>query len=422
MILHLDLDAFYVSAHRVKDKSLVGIPVAVGGRSDPFIFDKGFNKTKVSSDNSGAFVPPLFERDKKITFENFFQEGDRLRGIVITCSYEARKMGIKTGMSIREALSICPKLKVLPPNHTLYHHYSKALKEWLCLQIPVIEQYSIDEFFADVGGWIKECDVDEFATNIKENILKEFGLPISIGIAKSKWIAKFATSYAKPYGVKMILPEDLEDYLDVPVEVFPGIGRSFTKKLHEHKKFTLMDIKNSKALLYSFKKNGKDIYDRVCGLDTESVVPKGMRESIGISRTFDAIFDRQELERRSIILARHLVFMICQFEVKPTTVHFGIKYEYASSKKQITFNRIFTEVFFVELCLNLFRELDIYKNSKVIRISINLRNFVDRQKSEYSLFEYEKDRKYEKLLSSTTKMRKKYGIDILRIATEIIGK
>lgn len=421
MILHLDLDAFFVSAHRVDDKSLRGIPVAVGGRSDPFIFDKGFNRTRVSCDNSGAFVPPLFQRDKKATFESFFKEGDRLRGIVITCSYEARNLGIKTGMSIREALNICPKLKVLPPEHSLYHRFSKDLKDWLSLQIPLIEQYSIDEFFTDVSGWVEEKDVVEFATRIRDDILKEFGLPISIGIAKSKWIAKFATSYAKPYGVKMILPYELEDYLDVPVEVFPGIGSSFAKKLHEHKKFTLLDIKNSKALLYSFKKVGKDIYDRVCGLEREKVVPKGMRESVGISRTFDALENRQELERRVIILSRHLVFMICQFEVKPTTLHFGISYEYANSKKQITFNRVFNEVFFVELCLNLFRELDIYKNSKVIRISMNLRNFVEKPKNEYSLFEYEKDRKYEKLLKSTTKMRKKYGIDILRVATEIIG-
>ena len=419
MILHLDLDAFFVSAHRVDDKTLLGIPVVVGGRSDPFIFDKGFNRTRVSCDNSGAFVPPLFERDKEATFESFFKEGDRLRGIVITCSYEARELGIKTGMSIREALSICPKLKVLPPNHTLYHSYSKALHDWIGLQIPVIEQYSIDEFFADVSGWVEEDDILEFAIRIKEDILKEFGLPISIGIARSKWIAKFATSYAKPYGVKMILPDELEKYLDVPVEVFPGIGRAFTKKLHEYKKFTLLDIKNSKALLYSFKKNGRDIYDRVCGLEREKVVPRGMRESIGISRTFDAIEDRQELERRAIILSRHLVFMIAQLDIKPTTLYFGISYEYASSKKQVTFNRIFNEVFFAGLCLDIFREVDIYKNSKVIKISINLRNFVQNQKSEYSLFEYEKDRKYKKLLDSTTKMREKYGIDILRLAKEI---
>jgi len=150
MILHLDLDSFFVSAHRTKDSSLIGIPVAVGGRSDPFIFDKEFQKTKVSTKNSGAFVQTLFIRDKKIGFEEFFKEGDRLRGIVITASYEARSYGIKTGMSIREALSRCKELKVLTPDHSLYHYYSNALKNYLYKHIPLVEQYSIDEFFAEI--------------------------------------------------------------------------------------------------------------------------------------------------------------------------------------------------------------------------------------------------------------------------------
>jgi len=420
MILHLDLDCFFVSAHRTKDPSLIGKPVAVGGRSDPFIFDKEFQRTKVSTKNSGAFVQTLFERDKEISFNDFFKDGDRLRGIVITASYEARYYGIKTGMSIKEALSRCHNLHLLTPKHSLYHYYSDALKNYLYKKIPLVEQYSIDEFFADVSGWIEDKDIVNFAQQLKEDIFKTFQLPISIGIAKTKWIAKFATKYAKPYGVHIILPKDLDKYLkETPIERFPGIGKSFTKKLHAHKKTTLLDIKNSKQLLYSFNKNGIDLYKRVCGIDTEKVIPQADRKSIGISRTFDPCEDREELKRRVIILARHLVYLIAKKNYKPTTLHLSIRYEYAKSKKQITFNRIFNEVFFINEVLKLFYKLDIYPYSKVIRLSLNLRNFKSYQNESYSLFEYEKDRKYEKLLKKSTDLRSKYGIDIIRVASEI---
>jgi len=420
MILHLDLDSFFVSAHRTKDSSLLGIPVAVGGRSDPFIFDKDFQKTKVSTKNCGAFVQTLFIRDKIASFEEFFKEGDKLRGIVITASYEARSYGIKTGMSIREALSRCKELKVLTPDHSLYHYYSNSLKQYLYKNIPLVEQYSIDEFFADISGWIDDKDALAFAKDLKKDIFDTFKLPISIGIAKTKWIAKFATKYAKPDGVHMILPHQLDKYLkETPIEKFPGIGKGFSKKLHAYKKNTLWDIKTSKKLLYSFKKPGIDLYKRVCGIDSEKVISNSDRKSIGISRTFDPCEDRKELKRRLIILARHLVYLIAKDSYHPTTLHLSIRYEYAKSKKQITFNRVFNEVFFIKEVLNLFKKLDIYPHSKVIRLSLSLRNFKTYQKEPYSLFEYEKDRKLEKLLKNSTKLRSKYGIDIIRMASEI---
>ena len=420
MILHLDLDCYFVSAHRIKDKSLIGKPVVVGGRSDPFIFDKSFNKTKLSDKNSGAFVQTLFERNKEATFEEFFKDGDRLRGIVITSSYEARNFGIKTGMSIKESLSRCPELKVLTPKHSLYHEYSSKLKNYLYKQIPTIEQFSIDEFFADVGGWIKDDEVEEFATWIKNDIQKTLHLPISIGIAKTKWTAKFATKFAKPHGIKLILPHQLDAYLkQTPLEKFPSIGKSFSKKLKAYKKETLYDIKTSKALLYSFGKLGEDIYKRVCGLDTEKVIPYHDRKSIGISRTFDPISDRKELKRRVIILARHLVCLVAKHNYSPTTLHLSIRYEYAKSKKQISFSRVFNEIFFIKQVLALFKELDIYHHSKVIRISLSLRNFQKNKNSQYSLFEYKDDIKNQELLNQVTNLREKYGIDIVRIASEV---
>jgi len=107
MILHLDLDSFFVSCERTKDKTLLNKEVAVGGRSDRFIFDKHSSNKKAMLANNGAFVPSLFFSKKYQLDKNFFMDGKKIRGIITTASYEARRYGIKTGMSIREALLLC---------------------------------------------------------------------------------------------------------------------------------------------------------------------------------------------------------------------------------------------------------------------------------------------------------------------------
>lgn len=151
MIIHLDLDCFFASCERVRNPSLLEKCVAVGGRGDPFIFDKKPSSAKkLMTLNSGAFVPSLFHAEHDSS--NYFRDGDTIRGIITTASYEARRYGIKTAMSVHEALRLCPHLIVLPPNHLLYHTMSHELMEYLSTVVPVMEQYSIDEMFGDLRG------------------------------------------------------------------------------------------------------------------------------------------------------------------------------------------------------------------------------------------------------------------------------
>ena len=217
MILHLDLDCFFAAAHRINNPSLDNIPIAVGGRSNLSIFDKETQKRELSK-IEGAFTSSILSvSDNSKSFEEYFVDVDKngkkkVRGIITTSSYEARAFGVKTAMSVDEALRWCPTLKVLIPNYPFYHELSHKLKLLLEKEIPTLEQFSIDEFFGDVAGWINDEDVYEFAQKLKQQILDELGLPISIGIAKTKWIAKLATNDAKPFGVKLIVPDDVEDY------------------------------------------------------------------------------------------------------------------------------------------------------------------------------------------------------------------
>ncbi len=421
MILHLDLDSFFVSCERTKDKTLLGKEVAVGGRSDQFIFSNHTSNKKAMIANNGAFVASLFFSKKSRYDKEFFKDKDRIRGIITTASYEARRYGIKTGMSIREALLLCPHLIVLPPNMMLYHTLSFKLRHFLEKKLPLVEQYSIDEFFADSFGWVRDEEIFEFAVNLQKEIKTIFNLPISIGIADTKWIAKLATSKAKPNGVKMIPKDKIKEFIkDIPIEDFPGIGRAWRKKLLNYKKYTLLDVYNSKTLLYSWGRAGKELYDKIAGTFKEDINRQKERKSIGISRTFDPILDRDEIRRRIYILVRHLSFILLKVDKKPTTLFLGIKYEFKEkSKKHKTYNRIFTESFLKEEFIKLFDEIDIYKNSKIIRLSLSLSHFYSHKNHIYSLIDYEYDKRIDNLYKRIGRLRERYGIDIVKNAREI---
>lgn len=122
------------------------------------------------NDNSGAFVTPVFYSNKKKDFQTHFIDTidgkEKIRGIVTTASYEARACGVRTGMPLAKALNLCPKLVIVPSNYPLYHKLSYKIHHFLQERIPSIEQFSIDEFFADISGWVEEGRVEEFA-NVK---------------------------------------------------------------------------------------------------------------------------------------------------------------------------------------------------------------------------------------------------------------
>ncbi len=419
MNFHLDLDAFYVSAERIANPSLNGKAVAIGGRSDPYIFSKKRLNRDVLFQNSGAFVSAVFIDRSESSLPDYFKDDKKIRGIVTTSSYEARSHGIKTGMSIAEAKARCKELIVIKPNHALYHRLSKELREYMQLHIPLIEQFSIDEFFGDLSGWVEDDEIYEFLERLKIDIFEKFKLPCSIGIAHSKWTSKLATEYAKPFGVKKI--DNVDEFIkDIPIEKFPGIGKAMQKRLHKYKKFTLAEIKESKTLLYSWGNGGKSIYDRVCGCDNEAVIEKQGRKSVGISRTFDGISDRRELKRRCYILNRHLIYMVSKLGLTPTTLTLTIKYRYSSQRKQITFNRLLSEQFLIESILEIFEQLDQNCSDDVIQLSISLSNFVQKQRLHLSVLDIKQDRKLNTLMAENQKLRDKYGIDIIRSAIELL--
>ena len=421
MFIHIDLDCYFVSAHRTLDKSLHNIPVAVGGKSNVDIFSHTRVKRTMATNRASFSSKILDSEDEKSSNDYFVDENNKIRGIITSASYEARAFGVKTAMSVNEALKLCPNLKMIPPKYNLYDELSSKLKELLELEIPLIEQFSIDEFFGDLTGYIKEDEAEDFARKLKDKIFKELNLPCSIGLANTKYLSKLMTNEAKPNNIKLLKKENIEEFTkNILIENFTGIGKSFCEKLSGYNIKTLGDIRKNKNLFYSFGKVGVDTYNRVCGIKDSKLNITKERKSIGIGRSFDVVFSRDELKRRVIILSRYLSFIVKKDGHNPLSFQIQIKYEYnIKTKAQENCNKIFNEFDFKNSMINLFLQADKHRNHGVIQLYITVFNFAKKGEHTYNLFEYEDDLKKDKLSKNIQNLREKFGIDILKSAFEL---
>ena len=433
MKIHIDIDCFFVSAIRIQEPELEYKAVAIGGRSDTKIFGKTAKNQRVNFENSGSFVPTFYKayeekdelnceaREGCDDISAFKDEDGRIRGILTTSSYEARAYGVKTAMTIREALQLCPHLIIKAPDMSLYQELSHKLHEFLALKIPLVEQASIDEFYGDLSGWVEDEDVPAFIDALRHEIKKELALPVSIGAAKTRYIAKLATTYAKPFGSKCIYAHEFDRFVNpIAIKDFAGIGRSMHEKLSSHHIKTLGEMRKSKGLVESFGPYAKELYRRVNGESDEEIKRDHKRKSIGISRTIDPLFDRAEIKRRVHVLVRHLSYAITKLGVTPTLYHLSIAYEMnQKSHQNISIAEIFTERKFDKICMNLFHDADVHKRLCVIRLSISCGSFTRDSKKELSLIGFEEERKFHKLTTTLNDLRQKYGLDMLKYASEM---
>jgi DNA polymerase-4 len=186
-ILHADLDAFYASVEQRDDPALRGRPVIVGG------------------------------------------------GVVLAASYEAKAFGVRTAMGGRQARRLCPHAVEVPPRMSAYSEASKAVFEVFERTTPIVEGLSIDEAFLDVGGLRRVSGSPvEIATRLRARVLDEVGLVITVGVARTKFLAKVASGVAKPDGLLVVAPDDELEFLHpLPVERLWGVGPKTAAKLHE---------------------------------------------------------------------------------------------------------------------------------------------------------------------------------------------
>ncbi|MCE1188165.1 MAG: DNA polymerase IV [Ignavibacteria bacterium] len=288
VIFHMDLDAFFISVERILNPQLQGKPVIVGG--DP-----------------------------------------HGRGVVAACSYEARAFGIHSAMPIRQAYKLCPQGIYLHGHMEEYSRFSRLVAEIVRKYAPVVEQASIDEFYMDLTGCVKNGrDCMDLASRLQKEIGKHLLLPCSIGIASNKTLAKIASDFKKPRGITYILPGKEREFLaPLPVGIIPGIGKVSEEQLKKRGIDRIRDIQNIPADYYTstFGKTGLDFWKKANGEGSTFISVHGEQKSISRETTFDDFILEPEVLKNVLL---KLTGKVCQTlreqGVKASTVHLKLRY------------------------------------------------------------------------------------------------
>jgi DNA polymerase IV (DinB-like DNA polymerase) len=257
IILHVDMDYFFAQIEERENPHFKGKPIVVG--ADP--------------------------------------KGGKGRGVVSTCNYLARGYGIKSGMPISKAFELCPDAVFLPVNIELYEKVSEKIMEIVKKYSKKYEIVSLDEAYLDISFCKSYKKAKELAKKLKKEIFEKEKLTCTVGIGPNKTIAKLATNSAKPNGLKVVKPNEVEEFLDpLDIEELPGIGPKTAEKLRKigvNKIFELKKLPKEK-LKEMFGKIGEKILERARGIDKDPVVQKETIKSLGRQITFEK--DTKNLE------------------------------------------------------------------------------------------------------------------------------
>jgi DNA polymerase-4 len=245
-IVHLDLDTFFVSVERLMNRDLIGKPVIIGGTSD--------------------------------------------RGVVASCSYEARQFGVHSAMPMKMARLLCDHAIVIRGDMDQYSKYSRMVTEIIAERTPVYEKASIDEHYLDISGMDRFFGNLKWSQDLRNRIIRETGLPVSFGISVNKTVSKIATGEAKPNGLLQVPYQGIHPFLDpLSIRKIPMIGNKTYQLLRS------MGIPNIQTLRHIpvemiervMGKNGPVIWKKANGIDPAPVQQYSERKSIGTERTFE---------------------------------------------------------------------------------------------------------------------------------------
>jgi DNA polymerase-4 len=285
-ILHLDLDTFYVSVERIINTELKNKPLLVGGTSD--------------------------------------------RGVVAACSYETRGFGVHSGMPMKMAKELCPEAVVIRGNAGTYSKYSDVVTEIIKEQVPVFEKSSIDEFYADLSGMDRFFGCYKYATEMRQKIIRETGLPISFGLSVNKVVSKVATNEAKPNN-QLKIDFGLEKPFLAPLSIkkIPMVGDKTYQTLRN---LGIRQVKTVQDMPMDIMQrvlgaNGGVIWKRANGIDNTPVIPFHDRKSISNERTFDRdTIDVTKLKGILIAMTENLAYQLRRGDKLTACVAVKIRY------------------------------------------------------------------------------------------------
>lgn len=326
-IAHFDLDSFFVSVEVLKDPSLKGKAVLVGGHSE--------------------------------------------RGVVAACSYEARKFGIHSAMPMKKAMLLCPHAILLKGSYADYSKYSGIVTQIIAARAPLFEKASIDEFYLDLTGMDKYFDPYQWTIDLRQEIIDKTGLPISFALAGNKMVAKIATDEAKPNGYIQVAPGFEKEFLaPLKVNKIPGVGEHTYKTLLSMGIKTIKDISlcNIRDLEQALGKYGVELWNKSQGIHAGEVTPYHEAKSISTENTFeenksDLGFLLAELVR----MTEKVAYELRQDEKLAGCLAVKIRYgNFNTFSKQLAIDHTFRDDVLIAIAKDLFKKL--YKPGTPVRL------------------------------------------------------
>lgn len=378
-IVHMDLDTFFVSCERLLDSRLVGKPVLIGGTSD--------------------------------------------RGVVASCSYEARKFGVHSAMPMRMAKMLCPEAIVLRGNSGIYSNFSRDVTDVIKEHVPLYEKTSIDEFYIDLTGTDKFFGCHKLASELRQRIIKETGLPISFGLSVNKTVSKIATGEAKPNNEIRILKGTEKPFLaPLSVRKIPMVGEVTYKSLCDLgvKRIQTVQEMPMELMHKVLGKNGLVIWKKANGIDDSPVVQYHERKSISTERTFNKdTTDMVKLKSILIAMAENLAYQLRRGNKLTACVTFKIRYsdfQTYTQQQHIPYSAMDHTI--IPVVLDLFHKL--YNRRLLVRlIGVRFSHLVE---GGYQINLFEDNEKQLHLSEAIDKMRNRYGDRAIVIAAGMEAK
>lgn len=258
-IVHMDLDTFFVSVERLINPSLEGRPVIIGGMSD--------------------------------------------RGVVAGCSYEARRFGVHSAMPMRMAKQLCSQAVFIRGDMELYSRYSRLVTDIIADSVPLYEKASIDEHYLDLTGMDRFFGCYKWAHELRQRIIRNTGLPISLGLSANKTVSKIATGQAKPNGELQVQTSQIQPFLDpLSIRKIPMVGDAGYRLLRSMGVATIGTLRLMPPHMVEqvLGKNGLVVWRKANGIDPTPVQPYTDQKSMSAEHTFDQDTTDLQLLRRTL--------------------------------------------------------------------------------------------------------------------------
>ncbi|KEY19285.1 DNA polymerase IV [Kaistella antarctica] len=368
-IAHMDLDTFFVSCERLQESKLEGIPVIIGG-------------------------------------------GDR--GVVASCSYEARRFGVRSAMPIKMALRLCPEAKVIRGDYEKYSKFSKEVTKIIQEKVPILEKASIDEFYMDLSGMDQFFGCYQWTKEIADSVTKNTGLPISFALSTNKTVSKIGTGESKPVGRLDIPAQNIKPFLNpLSVRKIPMVGDVTFQLLSRVGIRTIQTLADMPVLVLQqmIGKNGGELWKKANGIDLTPVVPYSERKSLSSEHTFtNDTMDILELKRLISSMAESLAYQLRKEKWLTSTVVLKIRYaNFDTETKQCKISYTSIDHTLARVALDLFEKL--YTRRMRLRL-IGLR-FTNLVHGNYQMNLFEDSEELMNLYQAMDRMKNRFGKNAL---------